>query len=97
MGQLRKHLKEVAAMKIATVNLDHGRTLDIGTSEYNITTLAENCAADKSQRARVAVEIEKRLLRENCITHVVSFEDFNDCNPHKVTEYCALVDGVVKP
>jgi hypothetical protein len=92
MGQLRKHLKAVAAMNIATVHLDRGRVVDIGRHQFNITTLAENCVADKQRRGRAAVEIEKRLLRENSITHVVSIEDFGDGRPHALAEHSALMD-----
>ena len=97
MGVLRAYLREVAAMNIATVNQDHGKSIDINRREYNITTLAMNKDPHSLvEQACFEAEVETKLLREGKITHIISHDDFHDHKPRSLAEYLSLREEQLK-
>ena len=85
-------------MVVATVQYGHGRALDIGDQQFNLTQMAfernpelqDDVGPDGEYEDRATIAIENELLQQYGVTHVIDTEVFGDDQPHPVAEYMKI-------
>jgi hypothetical protein len=98
VGKIRQFIREAAGPVIATVQYGHGRALDIGGRQFNLTQMAHKAnpglrddpGPDGEYEDRAVIDIENGLLQRFGVTHVIDTESFGDDQPRPVAEYLKI-------